>query len=546
MAEEKRGITVEFYGKTQNLTDSISDINKGLKVTRAELTDFKNQLKIDPKNLDALNGKLKKLQQEEILLTEKAEYFRKELKKLGEEEVGGKQWQSYNDNLKIAEKQLKSVTEQIKKMEQADLSNVSDSAKEMSDGFKGASDGAISLGDIIKGNLISDAIISGIKTLANEIKEVANELNQWAGDFRKAQVYEKQFESNIRNTADATDDEIKALKNLAKQKQREGVISARAITSAYQELATYVESTDAIEGLTDALTDMAAQQYGVDATDESVRNLATTLGKALANGDYSGLTRLGYGFDETQKYIMKYGDELERVAVLNEVIESSIGGMNEALAQTDAGQLFQIQSYFDGIKQSVGEVVSELQLEFIQGIMPEIQTLVDELLVWIIDHKEELKEMVKSVVDWLTSEETKQFFKDVAQIVIDLATIIEDVVKLADKMGILTFVWNEFKGVVDAVKTILDNIVSDIEYITSHGLWSWLNSGTDYSGLYGEPNSWDAGWSGGYGALNSGGHNITLNPTFNVTTPFAPTRMDLRQWSQWMLDDINDGLGRAI
>lgn len=544
MAEEKRGITVEFYGKSQNLTDSISDINKGLKVTRAELTDFKNQLKIDPKNLDALNGKLKKLQQEEMLLTEKAEYFRKELKKLGEDEIGGKQWQSYNDNLKIAEKQLKSVTEQIKKLEQTDLSKVGDSAKDMGDGFKDASDGAISLGDIIKGNLISDAIISGIKTLANEIKEVAKELNEWAGDFRKAQVYEKQFESNIRNTADATDDEIKALKNLAKQKQREGVISARAITSAYQELATYVESTDAIEGLTDALTDMAAQQYGVDATDESVRNLATTLGKALANGDYSGLTRLGYGFDETQKYIMKYGDELERVAVLNDVIESSIGGMNEALAQTDAGQLFQIQSYFDGIKQSVGEIVSELELEFIQGVMPEIQGVIDNVLAWLVDHKEEIKEMVSSVVEWLTSDETKDFFKSVFDLIGNLVDVGKELLGIVDDLGFIEGGIKLVKGAVDLLNGALSIAVDLIRQIRE--FWSDesnFKAGAWMNGQYVELGS------GGYGALNSGGFasgGLTLNANFTVSTPYAPSRADVHNWSQWMLDDINDGLGRAM
>ena len=544
MAEEKRGITVEFYGKTTQLTDSISDINKGLKVTRAELTDFKNQLKIDPKNLDALNGKLKKLQQEEMLLTEKAEYFRKELKKLGEDEIGGKQWQSYNDNLKIAEKQLKSVTEQIKKMEQADLSNVSDSAKEMGDGFKDASDNAIKLGDIIKANVISDAIISGIKTLANEIKEVSRELNEWAGEFRKAQVYEKQFESNIRNTADATDDEIKALKNLAKQKQKQGVISARAITSAYQELATYVQSTDAIEGLTDALTDMAAQQYGVDATDESVRNLATTLGKALANGDYSGLTRLGYGFDDAQKYIMKYGNELERVAVLNDVIESSIGGMNEALAQTDAGQLFQIQSYFDGIKQSVGEIVSELELEFVQGVMPEIQGVIDDVLAWIVDHKEEIKEMVSSVVEWLTSEETKDFFKSVFELIGHLVDVGKELLGIVDDLGLIQLGIELVKGAVDLLNGALTIAVDLIRQIRD--FWSDesnFKAGAWMNGQYVELGS------GGYGAMNSGGFasgGLTLNANFTVSTPYAPSRADVRNWSQWLLDDINDGLGRAM
>ena len=87
---ETKGITIEFYGKDLNLQNTIKDINNGLKSTRTQLTDFKNQLKVDPKNLDALKGKFRMLQQEEKLLQEKAQYFREELSKLGETEIGAR------------------------------------------------------------------------------------------------------------------------------------------------------------------------------------------------------------------------------------------------------------------------------------------------------------------------------------------------------------------------------------------------------------------------------------------------------------------------
>ena len=275
---ETRGITIEFYGKDLNLQNTIKDINNGLKATKTQLTDFKNQLKIDPKNLDALKGKFRMLQQEETLLQQKAEYFRKELSKLGEEEIGSEKWNAYDKQLKNTEKQILAVKGQLDKMGDVEsMTEVTNETEKMGDSFKKASDNALKFGDIVKANIVSEAIINGIKTLANEMKQMASELHQWANGYRELEVYEKQFESNLKNTADASDDEIASLKKLAKQKERTGVVSAKAITSAYQELATYVESSDAIEGLTDALTDMSAQQYGVDATEESVRNLATAL-----------------------------------------------------------------------------------------------------------------------------------------------------------------------------------------------------------------------------------------------------------------------------
>lgn len=536
---ETKGITIEFYGKDIALQDTLTDINKGLKATRTELGDFKKQLKIDPSNLDALKGKFEKLKQEQMLLTEQAELYRKELSKMGKEEIGSDQWNAYKKKLDQAEKSLQKVTSEIHKMsDENGMLKVSDHAEKMGNSFKKAEENVISFRDVVNAEIIGQAVIDGIKSLASAMKQTVNELHGWAESFREAQVYEAQFESNIRNTADATDDQIASLKKLAKQRQRNGVISAKAITSAYQELATYVESTDAIEGLTNALTDMAAQQYGVDATEESVRNLATTLGKALANGDYSGLTRLGYGFDETQKYIMKYGDELERVAVLNDVIESSIGGMNEALAQTDAGQIFQMKEWFDDTKESVGEIISQLELEFAQRVVPELQKFTDEVLAWIITHKDDFIDMVQQIAEWLTSDEVKQFFSDVAQVLSDFADIFDYVVKIGKDIGLWEGIFNIVKGVVAGIKQLFDAIAADVAAISNFGIGSWMKG--NYNSYY--PGTFD---SGGYGSGGYASGGITLNASFNVNSSNI-TRSDIKAWASWLADDINQQLGARL
>lgn len=526
---ETKGITIEFYGKDVQLQDTITDINKGLRLTKTEVSDLNKNLKLDPTNVELLDKKLKGLRQESALLTEKVKYFEDELSKLGKEDIGSDKWNAYTHELNKAQTELLKVNNEIDKT---------------SDKMDQASSSALKFGDILKANVVSEAIISGIKVLATQIVSLASDLHQWAGEYRTLQVYEKQFESNLKNTANATDKEIEALKKLAKEKERNGVISSKSITSAYQELATYVESADAIAGLTDALTDMAAQQYGVDATEESVRNLATTLGKALANGDYSGLTRLGYGFDEQQKYIMKYGDELERVAVLNDVIESSIGGVNEALAQTDAGKIFEMTSYFDDVKASLGEIMSELEIGFIEEILPVLQPFIEETLQWVYDHKDEMVDAVRNIVEKLTSKEAQQFFKDVANLVIDLGKIIEKMIVVIEKIGLIDAAWNVVKGTIRGVLEIFDAICADIAYIKANGFLSYFGKNygeTDWS-IGGD--SFTPGWSGGYGALNSGG--FMMNPTFNITTTQPVTRETVKSWAGWLVDDINEGLGRMV
>ena len=544
MASQRvHGITIDLDVNTSGVSQSFSQINKSLSATSRELKAVDKLLKDDANNTvlmaqkqsllsDAIEKTSAKL---ELLNKAKAEADKKENKT--EEEQ--KEYRELERDIERTTKQLNDY-----KSKQEAVANTTEktteATEEMGDSFEGASDKVLKVSDIIKANLISKAIIDGIKELANAAKEFAGELNEWANGYREMEVYEKQFESNLKNTADATDDEIKALKNLAKQKERSGVISSKAITSAYQELATYVESSDAIEGLTDALVDMAAQQYGIDATEESVRGIATTLGKALANGDYSGLTRLGYGFTKAQERIMEYGTEAQRVAVINDVISSSIGGMNEALASTDAGQLFQVSSYFNDVKTAVGEVVSELEIGFIQQIMPTLQPFIDDVLKWVIDNKDNFISTAQGVAEWLTSDSMKQFYSDVGQVVLDVGNIMKDLSDILNDSGLLPGLWEGFVTVIQGVRDIIHEIADDIASIRSGGLGNWMMG--NYNSY-----TWDSGGfgSGGFssGGFMSGG--ITINNSF-VVNGADIAQSQLLQWADAITDRVNENLGRMV
>ena len=543
MASQKvHGITIDLDVNTNGVTQSFSQINKSIGSTQRELKAVDKLLKDDAGNTELLA-------QKQGLLTDAIDKTSAKLKQLYEAKAKADKDSSIDKDSKEYRELVRDIARtesslnSLRKAEYENNDALDDSQrliKLFGNGMKEASNEAVSFGDILKANVIGDLIVDGIKELASVVKDFAGDLHEWAEGYRELEVYEKQFESNIKNTADATDEQIASLKQLAKQKERNGVISAKAITSAYQELATYVEEAESIEGLTDALTDMAAQQYGVDATDESVRNLATTLGKALANGDYSGLTRLGYGFTDAQERIMKFGTEAQRVAVINDVIESSIGGMNQALAETDSGKIFQMASYFDDVKEAVGEVVSELEVGFIEQILPELQPFIDDGLKWIIDNKDNFVNMVEEVVKWLTSEDTKQMFKDVGQTVIDIADLIGSLVTLLDDLGLIKGALDLIQLVLEGIRDIFDAIVEDVNKIKNGGLGKWL------SGNY-NSYSWD---SGDYFSMGSGGFmsagSITLNNTFTINNASAITEQTVRNWANIITEQVNENLGRMV
>jgi hypothetical protein len=76
-------------------------------------------------------------------------------------------------------------------------------------------------------------------------------------------------------------------------------------------------------------------------------------------GNYRRLERLGIVLNDAQREIIKTGDELERIAVLNEAIARNFGGMAEALSNTPEGKL-----------QSMRNAIADINLETGQRLQP--------------------------------------------------------------------------------------------------------------------------------------------------------------------------------
>ena len=183
-------------------------------------------------------------------------------------------------------------------------------------------------------------------------------------------AYDKQAEAEAKlaqvmhNTMDATSDEVKEIKELCAAQQELGVIGDEVQLAGAQELATYLEKTSTLKKLIPVMNDMVAQQYGYNASAESATNIATMLGKVM-DGQVGALSRYGYKFDEAQAQILKFGTEEERAATLAEVVGSSVGGMNQALAMTPTGRLQQLSNTLGDIKEQFGQAVSTVATAFL-------------------------------------------------------------------------------------------------------------------------------------------------------------------------------------
>ena len=197
-------------------------------------------------------------------------------------------------------------------------------------------------GDDLRNSLIRvNNITEAVQNASQGIQELTGTLLDLTAANATQVVNETKLANNMRNTMDARDEDIQSILDLTAAQQQLGVVGDEVQLAGAQELATYLEKKSSLEALIPVMNDMLAQQYGLEASEESAAQVASMLGKVMG-GQTAALSRYGYSFDEAQEQILKFGTEEERAAVLAEVVESSVGGMNEALRQTPAGQAKEI------------------------------------------------------------------------------------------------------------------------------------------------------------------------------------------------------------
>jgi hypothetical protein len=196
-------------------------------------------------------------------------------------------------------------------------------------------------------------------TMNRAVEQLNGAFSQLTAAYRTQVTAESRLAQVMSNTMGATDDDVAAIKRLCAAQQELGVVGDEVQLAGAQELSTYLEQRESLEQLIPVMNDMIAQQYGMEASGESAAQIATMLGKVM-QGQTAALSRYGYTFTEVQEEILKTGTEAERAAVLMDVIEESVGGVNEALAKTDTGRMKQLENTMGDLKETVGGLVQPI------------------------------------------------------------------------------------------------------------------------------------------------------------------------------------------
>lgn len=201
----------------------------------------------------------------------------------------------------------------------------------------------------------------------------------------------------MRNTMGASQAETQSILDLAAAQQKLGVIGDEVQLAGAQELGTYLTKTETLKKLMPVMNDMVAQQYGMNASQESAVNIATMMGKVM-DGQVGALSRYGYKFDEAQEKILKFGTEEERAATLAEVVSSAVGGVNEALANTPEGAIKKVNDNIGDLQEEIGKLFINLKASF----MPVVEKML-QVATNIVSFIEEHNVLFGAIVAGITT-----------------------------------------------------------------------------------------------------------------------------------------------
>lgn len=366
-----------------------------------------------------------------------------------------------------------------------DVEDASDSFDDMSDSMDNAGESGLSFGDIVKGNIISDAIISGVKELASAFVELGKQSIQNAADI-KAEA--SQFEQTF---GDMGDEASAAIKRVA---DSSGILETRLKGTGTQ-LYAFARSTGG-----DAATSMdimeRALQVAADSAayyDRSLEETTESL-QSFLKGNYENDAALGLSATETTRnaaamdlFGEKFNDlsEIQKQETLLKMVEDSqklSGAMGQASREADGwenvmGNLQESWRQFtgnlgatflpavtDAVKQMSGLLSGELSFEsFIEGIVsqaPDVAAALVEMLTGAIDGlRDSLDVVIPAAFDLVKT--LIQSMIDAVPSVVSLLS--EFVIQLAD--GISENADEIANSAVDLVEELATGIVSNLPYI---------------------------------------------------------------------------------
>lgn len=128
----------------------------------------------------------------------------------------------------------------------------------------------------------------GMETLIRGIESAFGSLS---AEYNEASANETRLAQSMKTAMGATQEQVDAIISLTDAQEELGVVDGQFQISAAQQLAKFLQTTESLQTLIPLMNDMAAQQYGVAASEQNLMSIATQrpVCKSVATRDGGGL-----------------------------------------------------------------------------------------------------------------------------------------------------------------------------------------------------------------------------------------------------------------
>lgn len=246
---------------------------------------------------------------------------------------------------------------------------------------------------------------------AISVAGVVNFANEAIEGFNAAEEAETKLEAVLGNVpsiisqgADAARRAKDELVALTDQMEENGVVAGDVSVAGLQQLATFQLSQKTLEKLAPGMADLIAQQKGLNATQSDAVSIGNMIGKVMS-GQTSALSRAGIIMSDYQEQVLKTGTEEQKAATLADVLAQNVGGVNKALAETDAGKVAVAQNLIGRSTDLIGEKIMNIKGQLADLLiqhMPQIQEaalgLVTKVGQWIENNKETISNAFDTIM----------------------------------------------------------------------------------------------------------------------------------------------------
>ena len=281
--------------------------------------------------------------------------------------------------------QLNNAQSDLNRME-SELQDVEDAADDTTDAFEDAGDSALTFGDVLKANVLGQAIIEGVKQLASAVKSMAGEFIESAAAVKAEGSQFEQTFGDMGSTASAAIERVASSSGILDT--RLNTLGAQIYAFARSSGGDAAESMDLMETALQATADAAAYY------DRSLEDTAESL-QSFLKGNYANDAALGLSCTETTRnaaatelFGKKFSEltEIQKQQTLLKMVTDSqklSGAMGQAAREADGWENVQ-----GNLNEAWRQFMAAAGTPFLDNLVPIVQQLTGKL-----------QEMTQSI-DW--------------------------------------------------------------------------------------------------------------------------------------------------